>query len=931
MRRRSWMSPTIALAAIVATGSVAVAATVGNKPLGDNLVGRQADGSVLVPENKYVTPAGATTEQTGQPMDMGVSPDGRTAVTLTKSGDGLFTVVDLVGNKVLQQVTPPKGTGSGDIGVGGVLWSRDGKSVYVTQTRNVLKFSVGADRKLVSPLVIPMPTTDEAAVPGSTTPALPKIPKAQNGTPAAPLPTDLQWAPDGRHILVVLDGYDRLASINTATNTVDAQIATGIAPRDVQVIGTHAFVTNEGGRIPTAEDFTNLSYDSPVVADKTDGAASTGTVSEIDLASRKLVHTYTVGLDPSSMTTHGTDLLVTNSNDDTVSIIDTRTHRVAQTVNVNPLPGQPFGTSPNSLTFIDPTHLLVSLGRNNAVAVYTYRDATTPVAFSGLAPTGWYPGTVVWDAPLKRVVVASMKGVGALGADRTIDKGPGTQPATGHQVYADLGTVQTVPVPTPAQMKTYTRQVFSNNQWNGLAARNPTGTGRAAPVAVPKRIGDPSKIKHVFFIVRENRTYDQVLGDDPRGNGEPSYAQFGGKVTPNAHALAQRFPLIDNLYSNGTNSATGHTWTDAAFVNDYLERSYANYVRNYGQPDALVYPKSGFLWDNAQRHGLDARVWGEYATKFTGPDGRSSQGTWSQWYKDSQIMEGKATGQPHAPAGYFQTKADVPSLDRILSRDYPNFQTQIPDQYRADLFLRDLKQYEAKGSMPALNMLWVMTDHTSGTTPGRPTPVSAVADNDLATGRIIDGISHSTFWKDSAIFVIEDDSQNGIDHVDGHRNIALVASPYARRGAVVSTSYTQLNMMKTMEQILGLPPMNQLDLAAEPMTDVFTDTPDFRPFTALPNQVPLDTLNPTPSPTTSPMAAAWAGWSAKQNFASEDKLPFAPFNRLTWYTSNNFTKPYPGDPTVMTPQQVEARFGHQVSAADAAAPAGSPQTAGDND
>lgn len=921
MRRRRWVSPAAAAAVLVATASVAGAATLGNKPLGDNLVGRQADGSVLVPENKYVTPAGATVEQTGQPIDMGVSPDGRTAVTLTKSGNGLFTVVDLVGHKVLQQYTPPKGIGSGNIGVGGVLWSKDGKSVYVTQVRNVLKFTVAADRTLTDPVVIAMPDP----MPGTT-------PAAQDGTPAAPLPTDLQWAPDGRHILVVLDGYNTLGSIDTATNTVDAQVPVGIAPRDVAVIGTHAFVTNEGGRVPTAEDFTNLSYDSPVVAEKTDGRASTGTVSEIDLVSRKLVHTYTVGLDPSSMATHGTDLLVTNSSDDTVSIIDTAKKQVAQTVNVNPLPGQPYGSSPNSLAFVDPTHLLVSLGRNNAVAIYAYRDARTPVAFSGLAPTGWYPGTVTWDAPLKRVVVANMKGVGALGADRTISEGPGTQPATGHQVYADVGSVQTVAIPTPDQIKTYTRQVFTNNQWNGLAERNPTGTAQAAAKAVPTRIGDPSPIKHVFVIVRENRTYDQVLGDDPRGNGEPAYAQFGAKVTPNVHALVKRFPLIDNVYSNGTNSATGHTWMDAAFVNDYLERSYANYVRNYGQPDALVYPKSGFLWDNAQRHGLDARVWGEYAEYFTGPDGRQSQGTWSQWYKDSQIMEGKATGQLHAPVGYFQTKTDVPSLDRILSRDYPNFQTQIPDQYRADIFLRDLKQYEAKGSMPALNMLWVMTDHTSGLRPGLPTPVAAVADNDLATGRIIDGITHSKFWKDSAIFVMEDDSQNGIDHVDGHRNPTLVISPYAKPGAVIHTNYTQLNVVRTAEQILGLPPMNQLDLAADPMYDVFTNTPDFRPFSAVPNQVPIDTLNQEPSPATSPMAAAWVAWSKKQNFTSEDEVAFAPFNRLTWYSSNNFTKPYPGDKTVMTPAQVEAKFGGQVTpTGNQATRAGAPHLAGEID
>ena len=348
---------------------------------------------MLVTENKYVTPAGATIEQTGRPMDTGISPDGRTAVTLTRSGKGLFTVIDLVGQQVIQQYTPPKGVGSGRIGVGGVLWSKDGKYVYLTQTRNVLRLRLAADRTLTDPLVIDLPTADVpvANPPDPAAPPLRPIPAGQDGTPADPLPSDLQWAPDGRHILVVLDGYDRLASIDTATNAVDNQLSVGVAPRDVAVIGTHAFVTNEGGRVPTGTDFTNLSYDSPVVAETTDGRAATGTVSEVDLVTRQIVHTYTVGLDPSSMATHGTDLLVTNSSDDTVSIIDTKAKQVTQTVNVNPLPGKPYGSSPNALAFVDPTHLLVSLGRDNAVAVYTYKDAKTPVGFSRAGPDAVVP------------------------------------------------------------------------------------------------------------------------------------------------------------------------------------------------------------------------------------------------------------------------------------------------------------------------------------------------------------------------------------------------------------------------------------------------------------------------------------------------------------------------------------------------------------
>ncbi|GLY77480.1 bifunctional YncE family protein/alkaline phosphatase family protein [Actinoallomurus iriomotensis] len=884
-------------AAVLATSTAAYAASASsqNKPLSDHLVGRQSDGSVLNPDNQYVTPAGVSIEQTGRPMDLAVRPDGKTAVDLTKSGSGLFTVVDLVNHKVLQQYTPPKGTGAGNVGVVGLLYSPDGNTLYATQTTDILKFSVAADGTLSIPSVIKIPADAD-------------VPKNPAGAAAAPLPSGMVWAPDGTHIITVLDGWDRVAVLDPASGTFSAPTKVGVAPRDIVLIGNHAFVSNEGGRTPTDKDFTNLSYDSPVVADKRDGRADTGTVSEIDLATNQVVNTYKVGLDPSSLLAHGTDLLVTNSSDDTVSIIDTAKGRVAQTLNVNPLPGQPFGSSPNALEFLDSSHLAVSLGRDNALAVYEYRGARRPASFDGLIPTAWYPGTLHWDKALNRLIVANQAGVGALGKDGTISEGPGTTPATGRQVFADVGTIGIVATPTRQQIAKYTAQVFANNRWYGLKDRNKQGSGHASPVAVPLRTGDPSKIKHVFVIVQENRTYDQVLGDDPRGNGKPDYAQFGQNVTPNAHALAKQFPLIDDLYSEGTNSAVGHTWLDAGFVNDYLERSYANYTRSYGQPDAMVYPKSGFLWDNAQAHGLTAHVWGEYAEFWNGPDKSTCPGTWTDWYKDSQILEGKATGTPHVPVGYCQTTADVPSLDKILSRDFPNFQTNITDQYRADLFERDFKQYEKDGKLPSLNMLWVMDNHTNGLNAGYPIPSAMVADNDLATGRIIDTISHSKYWKDSAVFVVEDDSQNGIDHVDGHRAPVYIASPYARHGAVDHTYYSQENVVRTIEQILGLPPMNQLDMAAEPMYGAFSDTPNYQPFDVLPNNIPLDTMNVTAAQATNPMQKTWLEWSEKQDFRSEDQLAFAPFNRMTWYATTGWKRPYPGDSKVMTPDEVLKKF-----------------------
>ena len=896
MKRPLILVPVMAAACVAAAISASGATT--SLYLGERMVGRQPDTSVVVPENKFIRPAGTTIEQPGQVLDLALRPDGRTAVNLTKAGRGMFTVVDLVNRKVLQQYSPPKGVGSGAVAVGGLLYSADGNTLWAAQTRNLLKFVVAADGRLSAPESIPMP--DDA--PGGA-------PRNAAGDVAAPLPSGLAWAPDGRTILVTLSGYDSVIGLDSTSGAVVWHTRVGLAPRDVVVVGNHALVSNEAGRPTRSGDLTNYSYNTRVVAEARNGRADSGTVSEIDLETHEVVHTYTVGLDPSALMVRGTDVLVTNSSDDTVSVLDTVQREVARTFNVNPLPGQPFGSSPNALAMLDDTHLAVSLGRNNALAVYEFSGGRSTPVFSGLIPTAWYPGKIIVNRPLGNVVVGNVKGVGALGPERTIVLGPGIAPARGKYVHSLVGAVQQLTVPAPAEMATSTARVFENNQWVDLAARNlKAGRVKARAVAVPKRLGDPSTIKHVFLIVRENRTYDQLLGEDPRGNGKPENAQFGAAVTPNAHALTQRFPLIDNFYSEGTNSATGHTWLDAGWVNDYLERSYANYVRNYGQPDAMVYPKSGFLWDNALAHGKSTKVWGEYAPYFTAPDGTEATGTWADWYRDSLILEKKVSGQLHVPVGYFTTKSDVPSLDRILDREYPRFQIQIPDQYRATLFLDDLAEMDRSRQVPALSMLWLSSDHTYGVTPGYPTPTAMVADSDLALGRIVDGISHSSIWRSSAIFVVEDDSQNGVDHVDGHRNVPMVISPYARSGGVDSTYYTQANMVRTIEQILGLPPMTQMDLAATPMWDSFSHRTDRRPYTVKPNTVPLDTMNATAAQAKSSVEREWIAWSQRQNFRDVDQLAFEPFNRMTWYASSGYKKPYPGDASVMTPAQVLAKF-----------------------
>jgi YVTN family beta-propeller protein len=862
---------------VVAVGSGVTWAVGGfdNKPLGDHTVGQQPDGSYLTQTNQYVTPAGNVIKEVGRPFGLALSPDGKTAAALNTGGatTGIVTVFDLVNHKVLQQ------TGSGSISDGGIIYSPDGKYLWAARPADLQRFTVNPDGTLANPITV--------ALPGA------------NGRKA--VPAGLAWAPDG-NLLVTLSANNTLGVVDTGSDTVVRQIPVGNVPNSVAVVDGKAYVSNQGGRPAQPGDRTDNSYGTPIVTNNDSAVPSTGSVSEVDLGSAAQVKTFAVGLEPSALLAVGSNLLVANTDDDSVTSIDTVKQQLGRTFAANPAPGAPFGAQPNGLTMLDPTHVGVSLGRDNAIAVYSYADAYSAPSFEGLIPTGSFPTGIAEDPAIHQLVVGSEQGVGSVGPNGTVGEGVNTNGATSHLGYNFVGTVQTVSAPTPAQMVKYTQQVFANNQWNGLRQRNQAGNGHTAPVAVPLRVGDPSTIQHVFLIVKENRTYDQVLGDDSRGNGDPSLAQFGQRVTPNIHALANQFPLIDNLYSDGTNSAEGHHWLDQAFVNNYMQQMYGNYTRSYQTGDPMSDVKSGWIWDDALSHGKSVVNWGEQIDSYTNAAGQSTpSNSWAQWMHDSQVLDGTASGPLNYPLGTYTAKTDIPSLAQITKPDFPNFDLNIPDQYRASMFDQDFASYVKNNNLPALNLMWVMNDHTNGTTPGGISPEAHVADNDLAVGRIMDTISHSPYWKNTAVFVIEDDSQNGVDHVDGHRNPTLVVSPYAKHDAVVHTYYSQINVMRTIEQILGIPPMNQEDMAAEPMYDVFTNKPNFTPYDTVPNQVSLMETNPQP---TSAVAAAWGQWSAQQNWATEDMVNMAQGNRDVWYASNNFSVPYPGDTKVLFPNQV---------------------------
>ncbi len=409
---------------------------------------------------------------------------------------------------------------------------------------------------------------------------------------------------------------------------------------------------------------------------------------------------------------------------------------------------------------------------------------------------------------------------------------------------------------------------------------------------VPERIGEPSLIEHVVYIIKENRTYDQVLGDVEEGNGDPSLCVFGERVTPNQHALAREFVLLDNTYCAGILSADGHNWSTSAFGTDYLERSFAGWPRSYpdgmteNDKDALAYSPAGFLWDLAIAADVRLRNYGEFCqprvrwrdeAREGEPDFRACYNTW-RGASDEVV---------------FGCEPVVPSLVPYSPARYVGWNMSVPDQYRADVVLEDLATSEAEGTFPELTLICLPNDHTSGTSAGAPTPEACMADGDLALGRIIEGLSRSSFWPRMAIFVIEDDPQAGWDHVSGYRTTAFVASPFAKRGAHVSQQYNTTSVLRTMEQILGLPPMNQFDASASPMFECFTEDADFRPFVARAANVALDEMNPEPSAITDPVLRADALASATIDWSAMDRAPEDLLNRILWRAARGSAEPYP--------------------------------------
>ena len=963
----------VAVLAIAVACAAAAGAAVAPDPFGNGEAGQSVDGATLIPDNQYVKGAGQQTPLTeGRIISSTLSPDGTHLAALSLGDSSRFLAVfDLKTGKVTQEVGYSSGFGDGTVAMDGPLYSPDGRTLWVPQSKDILRYGVAADGTV-------------ASAPAATV----AIPDGANGDA---LPSGLASSPDGKTLYVALNGNNTLATIDAATNKVTSQIPVGIAPRQVVLDGSHAYVSNEGGRVTRTGDFTNLTDGSAVVADRQTGGAIDGTVSVVDLSSGRQSASIAVGLHPTALLLDGPALFVANTNSDTLSVIDTRVNRVVRTVGTNPVPTQSVGSAPNALGLADAGHVLVSLGRDNAVAEYSYaglvqasrsalkrsprsrargrrnrvrharrhkpKRAATPattigeVRMLGLIPTEWYPVAASGDAGLGgKLVITSGLGIGPRepwnhGTAVQIANGspvpippPDLPPGTAYQTYEDTASVATVDPPDAQALASGTQAVFKNNAWDSIAAVN-NGAGDNVPSVIPPRIGMPSPIKHVFLIIKENRTYDQVLGDLGMGNGAPDLAVFGQLVTPNFHALARRFGTLDNFYDPARQSPDGHNWILQADSPDYVQKDFSAFYRSYPADgaDALAYQRDGFLWDRAFQAGLTVRNYGEYE-HWIGPSScpetahpsnvcATDPVPWSTWYQDSQILEGKASGPLPVPTDKYHSWTDVPALNAVTNPSFPEFDLNIPDQYRVDIWQRDFRSELANGTVPSLTVMTLMSDHT-GPGNGRPNAASEVADNDLAVGRLVSEVSHSPLWKSSAIFVEEDDSQGWVDHVDAHRAPAFVISPYSAPG-VDDRYYTQVNMTRTIEQILGLKTLNQDDFAAPPMYGAFTATPNLAPYDAQPNTTPLtlgalDALPTNAIPIVGSVARvsarfsvpanerttyrAWLNWGAHQrfggfrpvrDFASESLL-----DHYDWYAGRGWRTPYPGEPRIYTPAQV---------------------------
>ena len=568
-----------------------------------------------------------------------------------------------------------------------------------------------------------------------------------------------------------------------------------------------------------------------------------------DIASAKIINEIEVGSNPNELllSKNGKYLYVANANDNSVSVINTSTNQVIETLNAALYPNAPSGSTTNGLALSEDQKILyIANADNNCLAVF---DVAVPgkSKSKGFIPVGWYPTNV--KVAGRKIYVTNGKGLSSFpnpkGPNPTdvrqtvlnSEGDPVKQPRLQYIGGLFKGTLSIIPEPTHMQLADYSQLVYSNTPYSKEKELNAPGE---LGNPIPMKVGDKSPIKYVFYVIKENRTYDQVLGDVKGGNGDTSLVLFGEKITPNQHKIVNDFVLMDNFYVDAEVSADGHNWSTAAYATDWIEKSWpTQYGQRGGNTGAVgkryvANTRTGFIWDHCARNNVSFRTYGEFVDRKDNPN--------------LPVLEGHSAEYTLG----------------LTTRDTTRF-------YQ---WQRDFDSLLAINKVPQLSTIKLPADHTEGMKLGRPTPFAHVADNDLAVGLLVEHISHSSIWKESAIFILEDDAQNGPDHVDAHRSPAYVISPYVKRNSIDHTMYSTSGMLRTIELILGLPPMTQYDAAATPMWRAFTSTPDFTPYKDLPANVDLNEKNKKND--------ELAKISATFNFDDIDAVPDLQFNDVLW-------------------------------------------------
>lgn len=811
-------------------GSVAVLAA---RQAGVVRMGKQTDGSFVVSSGQRVAPGALSFD--GRPTDIALHPSGAFFAVL-----GQNRVFLAKPSGILPGTDVPLGGGAA---FHGLAWSPDGSRLYASVANGTIL---------------------EAICQGETLTAGRKFTPRPSDAKENPRPGGMCITHDGKTLYVACMDRNSVAEIDLASGAFVRESPTQLLPYTVALSGDEKtlIATNWGGRPPEEDDESAETAAALIVIDPR-GVPASGSVTIIDRAMRAVTH-LPVGLHPTDVVVRGNTAYVANAASDTISPVDLVTGKVSHEIPLKWGSLNIFGAMPNALALSgDGRRLYVAVGGDNAVAemelpsgkVLSYR------------PAGYFPSGLALSRDGKTLYAVNTKGNGSVRRTSMGEVG---------NAHDFQGTVSTIDLTTDP--KAATASVAANNGW-----------GRSRKELKPDLAVYKGAIQHVLYIIKENRTYDEVFGDLPEGNGDPKLCGLGAEITPNHRKLAREFTLFDNGYVSGTNSADGHAWSTQSLANDYLEHFYTGY-RTY--PDdgdcAMSIASSGTIWEAALKKKKSVRIYGEFVddrlATFT-PQPKD----WFEMWQDRP-----ANGGP----GRIKTQVGsrVRSMKGLYHPEVVYWPLLQSDQARADLFIDEYQRLSKANQVPNLMILCLPCDHTEGRDPQYPTPRAMVADNDLALGRVVEALSQSPQWKNTCVFVIEDDAQSGPDHVDGHRTVYMVISPYVRRKFVDSSLYTTVSMLRSIELMLGLDPMNRFDALTPPITTCFTNTPDLTPYKVTPNCIALDERN-APVSALKDKERYWTEVSLSLDWSGLDHPDPDKLNRVLWHTLHGVDTPYPTGPT----------------------------------